>query len=65
MNTKRTLSTLEHELAQHPEQEWPDLRPKIRVSWYTCNCDYLSKYCDEYHQASALVPASVLEEHRA
>lgn len=52
------------DLAQYPEQEWPDLREKVLVSWYACNCDWLGKYCDEHHQASAHVPIKVLEQYR-
>lgn len=34
-----------------------------RVHWYHCNCDVLSKYCDEYHRSVALVPAEVLRKY--
>ena len=27
----------------------------IRVHFYTCDCDWWTKYCDEFHRASALV----------
>lgn len=33
------------------------------VHWYHCNCDVLSKYCDEYHRSVALVPADVLRNY--
>lgn len=38
------------------------VRPETtrRVHWYHCNCDVLSKYCDEYHRSVALVPAEFL-----
>lgn len=35
----------------------------IRVSWYDHDCDWITKYCDEYHTRSALVPLSVLEQY--
>lgn len=35
----------------------------VWVSWYTCDCDYISKYCDDYHRVGALVPVSVLEPY--
>ena len=33
------------------------------VRWFMCNCDVISKYCDEYHTARARVPLSVLEHY--
>lgn len=33
-----------------------------RVYWYTCDCEWTTKYCDEYHMAAADVPYHVLEE---
>lgn len=38
--------------------------PSQYVTYYTCKCDHLSKYCDEYHLSGALVPVSVLEQYR-
>jgi len=35
----------------------------IYVSWYEHDCDWITKYCDEYHRSSALVPASVLAQY--
>lgn len=56
------------DLSQYPEQEWPDLRPKVAVHWYTCDCaetiGYVSKYCDNHHTAYARVPKSVLDQYR-
>lgn len=37
---------------------------KQYVTYHTCTCDYISKYCDEYHIAGALVPVSVLDQYR-
>lgn len=34
----------------------------VRVSWYGCDCDRLTKYCDENHRRYALIPRDVLEE---
>lgn len=31
-----------------------------RVSWYTCDCPWATKHCDEKHRASAVIPVSVL-----
>jgi hypothetical protein len=36
----------------------------VTVRFYTCNCEWTSKYCDEYHTAVAHVPVSVLETYR-
>lgn len=36
----------------------------VPVHYYTCDCDYISKYCDEYHTAYARIPKSVLDEYR-
>lgn len=35
------------------------------VSWYICNCEWTSKYCDENHRAGANVPLSVLESYES
>lgn len=37
----------------------------VWVSWHDCSCDWLSKYCDEHHRKTALVPIEVLNEWRA
>ena len=34
------------------------------VYWYSCNCDWISKYCDEHHREVARVPLAVLNEYR-
>ena len=36
---------------------------KVYVSWYDHDCDYISKYCDEYHSVGASVPLSVLRPY--
>lgn len=36
----------------------------VYVSWYTCNCDWLTKYCDDHHQAGAFIPRTILEQYR-
>lgn len=35
----------------------------ILVHWYDCNCEWITKYCDEYHQKSAYIPADVVREY--
>lgn len=35
----------------------------VAVSWYNCDCDYTSKYCDEYHKSYARIPKFVLEQY--
>lgn len=35
------------------------------VPWYMCNCEWASKYCDDYHRAGARIPLSVLEQYEA
>lgn len=30
------------------------------VYWYDCDCDWISKYCDENHRRSALVELDYL-----
>lgn len=37
---------------------------KQYVTYYTCDCDFLSKYCDEHHLSGALIPVSVLDQYR-
>lgn len=32
----------------------------VQVFWYEHDCEWLSKYCDEHHRRSALVPRSAL-----
>lgn len=36
----------------------------VRVSWYDCDCEWLLKYCDDYHRTYASVPVKVLEKYR-
>lgn len=33
------------------------------VSWFPCDCDWVTKYCEENHHASARIPVSVLNEY--
>lgn len=37
--------------------------PKITVHYYEHSCEWLTKYCDEYHRRTAVVPASVLARY--
>lgn len=37
-----------------------DATDTVAVYWYDCECVYLTKFCDENHSRSALVPRSVL-----
>lgn len=37
--------------------------PKRTVHWYTCECEYWSKYCDEHHRKFATIPVSVLNQY--
>jgi hypothetical protein len=32
----------------------------VRVFWYDCDCEWVTKYCEEFHRRSALVPRGVL-----
>ena len=33
----------------------------VQVKWFECNCDWISKYCEEYHQRRAWVEKSGLD----
>lgn len=35
------------------------------VYWYNCDCDWLSKYCDEHHRATARIPLAVLRSYES
>ena len=35
----------------------------ITVSWYDCDCEWTTKYCDEEHRRYARVPVSVLRTY--
>lgn len=37
----------------------------ITVRYYTCTCEYISKYCDEFHVATATVPRYILDKYPA
>ena len=41
----------------------PEPVKAVSVRYYTCNCEWISKYCDEFHTARALVPVAVLEKY--
>lgn len=34
----------------------------VYVSWYTCNCEWTTKLCDEEHRAGARIPLSKIKE---
>lgn len=36
---------------------------RVYVSWFDCNCEWRSKYCDEYHKVGASVPENVLNQY--
>lgn len=36
---------------------------EVYVSWHDCDCEWASKYCDEYHSVGASVPLSVLRPY--
>ncbi len=36
----------------------------VQVAWYEHDCPWLSKYCDENHLVTAMVPESVLASYR-
>jgi hypothetical protein len=36
----------------------------IYVSWYEHDCDYLTKYCDEYHKVGARIPLEILTQYK-
>lgn len=35
----------------------------VTVSWYSCDCPWLTKYCDEEHRKYAVIPRTVLEQY--
>jgi hypothetical protein len=35
---------------------------EVWVTWYDCDCAFISKYCDENHVSRALVPVAVLNK---
>jgi hypothetical protein len=37
---------------------------RVTVHWYDHDCEWVTKYCDEYHAKYALVPASVLRRYQ-
>lgn len=36
---------------------------KVLVKWYECDCQWLTKYCDEEHVRTAWVPLDVVKRH--
>lgn len=36
----------------------------VAISYYTCSCDWISKYCDDYHRDTVLIPLDALEKYR-
>lgn len=36
----------------------------VWVTWYEHDCDWISKYCDEFHAVRAKVPIAELEKWR-
>ena len=37
----------------------------VTVSWYDCDCAYISKYCDENHRKYTEVPVELLRDRDA
>lgn len=35
----------------------------VRVSFTTCDCEWWTKYCDDYHTKTAYVPREVLNRY--
>lgn len=42
--------------------ELTQMSDEIRVWWYDCDCPWQTKYCDEHHSKSALVPAAAFQD---
>lgn len=40
-----------------------DAERMVTVRYYTCSCEWTSKYCDEEHTATARVPLWVLANY--
>lgn len=36
---------------------------RVTVYYYDHNCNWITKYCEEYHTRSAYVPISVLNQY--
>jgi hypothetical protein len=37
----------------------------VAVMWYTCDCPWTTKFCDDFHTSRARVPVSVLEKYKS
>ena len=37
----------------------------VRVQWFEHDCDWISKYCDEFHTRSVMIPRPVLNNYVA
>jgi hypothetical protein len=35
----------------------------VVATWYDCDCEWTTKFCEEDHQHSAQIPVDVLEEY--
>lgn len=35
----------------------------VTIHWYDCNCDWLTKYCDEHHLRTARTPREILDRY--
>lgn len=40
------------------------MKKMIRVTWFDCDCDWITKYCEGAHKKSALIHPDVLEQYR-
>jgi hypothetical protein len=41
-----------------------DPEPTILVTYYSCLCPWQTKYCEDNHKRTALVPSDVLDCYR-
>ncbi len=35
----------------------------VTVHFFTCDCEWATKFCDEYHTATAIIPREVVEQY--
>lgn len=56
-------SGLDSERAQPVERKSEMTIDLVTIHWYDCNCDWLTKYCDEHHLRTARTPREILDRY--
>lgn len=50
------------EFAKGRDKRLKEEEKMVNIRWSTCECDVLTRYCDEFHTGVARIPLSKIEQ---